>query len=151
VLREAVGQLIGRVDAGAPNGTLAWEPTPVLPADYADELSRRSAQGRITVETLALAPDGEVAAWTGVVVPPNAERAAEVEGTYVEPAHRGRGLGAAVKAACLAHLRDPLRVHRVTTSSDDANRWMRAINDLLGFRPVEVEAIFEARVHPTRR
>ena len=142
-LREPVGRLIGLVDADAPNGTLAWEAMPQSPAAYDAEIGQRRERGCTTVETIALASDDELAAWTCVVVPPNADRAAETQGTIVLPAHRGRGLGKAVKHANLRHMRDMLRVARVVTSSDDANIWMRAINADLGFRPIESEAIFD--------
>ena len=57
------------------------------------------------------------------------------------PQHRGRRLGTAVKTACLQVTRERRLATRVRTSSDDANRWMRAVNEELGFRPVESEVV----------
>ncbi len=37
------------------------------------------------------------------------------------------------------------RAARVRTSSDDANAWMRAINERLGFVPVESEVLLQKR------
>lgn len=144
-LREQVGRLKGLVDAEAPSGDLHWEPAPVTPEAYAEEICQWQAEGRAVVESVALAPGGRVAAWTCVVVPPNRERAAQVEGTLVLAEYRGRGLGAAVKHANLVALRHRGDVQRVVTSSDDDNGWMRRINDRLGFSPVEVEAILRHR------
>lgn len=144
-LRAQVGVLKGLVDAEAPSGDLQWEPSPVTPEEYADEIALWRRQGRAAVETIALDPLGEVAAWTCIVTaaPP---RPAQVEGTLVLPQHRGRRLGAAVKAACLLATRELGGTERVRTSSDDDNQWMRAINDELGFVPVEFEVLLHK--HP---
>lgn len=144
-LRAQVGVLKGLVDAEAPNGELHWQPTPVTPEEYADELARWHSQGRSAVETIALDEQGEVAAWTCLVTasPP---RPAHIEGTLVLGPHRGRRLGAAVKTACLQAARDLGGTERVRTSSDDGNQWMRAVNDELGFVPVEFEVLLHK--HP---
>lgn len=126
-LRMHVGRLKGLVDAEAPNGDLDWSETPVSPEQYAEEIARWSAQGRTPIESVAQDSHGDVAAWTCLVAAADPRRPAQVEGTLVLAAHRGQGLGAAVKSAslgaALAH-----GVTRVRTSSDDANVWMRAIN-----------------------
>jgi hypothetical protein len=57
--------------------------------------------------------------------------------------HRGRGLGRAVKVASLLGARDHGGATRVRTSSDDQNVWMRAINEDLGFVPVECEILLQ--------
>ncbi len=143
-LRTQVGVLKGLVDAEAPSGDLQWQPTPVTPEEYVDEIALWQRQGRTAVETIALDPLGEVAAWTCIVTaaPP---RPAQVEGTLVLPQHRGRRLGVAVKAACLLATREHAGTERVRTSSDDDNQWMRAINDELGFVPVEFEVLLQKR------
>lgn len=75
------------------------------------------------------------------------KRPSQIEGTLVIAPHRGKGLGAAVKLASLDQARKLGDVKKIRTSSDDENVWMRAINSLLGFCPVETEAIFQkARV-----
>ncbi|MGH3331680.1 MAG: hypothetical protein ACRDPJ_10315 [Nocardioidaceae bacterium] len=79
----------------------------------------------------------------------DAARPAQVEGTMVLTQHRGRRLGSAVKIASLLAARDHGRTARVRTSSDDQNVWMRAINDGLGFVPVESEILLQKqRSHP---
>lgn len=136
-----VGQIKGLVDAEAPHGDLAWAETPVSPAEYAGEIELWVAQGRTVFESIAVDPSGKVVAWTCLVAAADDARPAEIQGTLVVAEHRGHGLGAAVKLACLSHARHRNNVLRVRTSSDDANVWMRTINTELGFLPVETEII----------
>jgi GNAT superfamily N-acetyltransferase len=140
-LRTQVGVLKGLVDAEAPNGELAWEPTPVSVQEYDDELSLWHEQGRTAIESIALDDTGVVAAWTCLVVGTDPDRPAQVEGTLVLGGHRGRRLGAAVKVASLLAAREHGAALRVRTSTDDQNVWMRAINHELGFVPVESEIV----------
>lgn len=139
-LRTQVGVLKGLVDAEAPNGELEWQPTPVSPEEYQEELSLWRKQGRTAIEAIALDNEGVVAAWTCLVVAAVPERPGQVEGTLVLAEHRGQRLGAIVKVASLLAAREHGAV-RVRTSSDDQNVWMRAINDELGFVPVESEIL----------
>lgn len=139
-LRTQVGVIKGLVDAEAPSGDLAWEPTPVSVQDYADEIALWQRQGATAIESLALTGGDTVAAWTCLVVAADPARPAQVEGTLVLEDHRGRGLGRAVKVASL-HRARLTSATRVRTSSDDDNRWMRSINAALGFTPVESEIV----------
>ena len=139
--RKQVGQIKGLVDAEAPHGDLAWAATPVSPAEYADELELWVAQGRTVIESVAVDPNGNVVAWTCLLAAADAARPAQIEGTLVVGAPRGHGLGIAVKLACLTEARQRNIVHKVRTSSDDKNLWMRAINTEFGFLPVETEII----------
>jgi GNAT superfamily N-acetyltransferase len=143
-LQAQVGVLKGLVDAEAPSGDLTWQPTPVSREDYQDEISLWQRQGRTAVESIAVSIEGVVAAWTGVVVAADSARPAQVEGTMVLTQHRGRSLGRAVKIASLLAARERGAL-RVRTSSDDQNVWMRAINDELGFVPVESEILLQKR------
>ncbi|MGN6781604.1 MAG: GNAT family N-acetyltransferase [Marmoricola sp.] len=148
-LRRQIGVVKGLVDAEAPNGDLAWQPTPVSEEDYAEEIALWTAQGRTAVESLALDADGAVAAWTCLLLPQvGSPRPAQVEGTLVLGPHRGRGLGRAVKVASMRAARLRRTGLRVRTSSDDRNVWMRAINRELGFVPVESEVLLQKRLRP---
>ena len=143
--REQVGQIKGLVDAEAPNGALDWGETPVSPVEYAKEIDLWVAQGRTAVESVAVDKHGGVAAWTCLVAAADMRRPAQIEGTLVVGHHRGHGLGAAVKLACLREVQQLGTVSHVRTSSDDRNVWMRAINTELGFTPVETEVIVQKR------
>ncbi len=146
-LRAQVGVLKGMVDAEAPNGTLQWQATPVSAEEYEAEIGLWQQQGRTAVESVALDGDGVVVAWTCLVTAADTHRPAQIEGTLILAAHRGRRLGAAVKVASLLGARAHGGTARVRTSSDDQNVWMRAINEQLGFLPVESEVI----LHKHRR
>ncbi len=141
-LRAQVGQIKGLVDSEAPNGDLDWSASPVSPEEYAEEIDLWVAQGRTAIESVAVSEAGDVAAWTCLVAAADPQRPAQVEGTLVVREHRGHGLGAAVKTACHEVARSH-GVARVVTSSDDENRWMRAINADLGFVPVESEVVVQ--------
>ena len=142
-LRAQVGVLKGLVDAEAPHGELGWQPTPVSAQQYQDEISLWQSQGRTAVESIALTGQGAVAAWTCLVLAGARGRPAEIEGTLVLAQHRGLRLGRAVKIASLLAARDHGSATRVRTSSDDQNVWMRAINEELGFVPVESEILLQ--------
>lgn len=143
-LRAQVGELMGLVDAEAPHGDLGWEPTTVPPEEYAAGVDLWRAQGRTVIESVARDLRGDVVAWTCLLVAADPARPAQVEGTVVRAAHRGRALGRAVKVASLRAAQTHGRATRVRTSSDDANVWMRAINDGLGFVPVESEVLLQS-------
>jgi len=135
-LRGEVGRIKGLVDSEAPNGDLGWVKSPISPAQYLKEIELAAAQGRKVIESVALAPDGAVAAWTCLLVSSDPRRPAATEGTLVLREHRGRRLGATVKSACLAAAREHGAV-TVKTSSDDANVRMQSLNAALGFVAVE--------------
>ena len=145
-LRPQVGVLKGLVDAEAPHGDLAWQPAPVSPQAYQDEISLWRTQRRMAVESVAVTARGEVVAWTCVVVAPDPARPAQIQGTIVLAPHRGLRLGATVKIASLLAVRDLGIATHVRTSSDDRNVWMRAVNEDLGFVPVESELLLQKHV-----
>lgn len=147
-LRKQVGQIKGLVDAQAPNGDLGWSESVVSAEEYAREITQWIAQGSTAIESIALDKGGDVAAWTCLVVAPAPESPSNIEGTLVLRQHRGHQLGSAVKAASLDAAKRMGTLHRVRTSSDDQNAWMHAINEELGFVPVEHEAVFQKNCSP---
>ncbi len=141
--REQVGQIKGLVDAEAPNGALGWGETAVSAAEYAQEIDLWKAQGFTAIESIAINTHGDVAAWTCLMSSGDGGRPADIEGTLVLSQHRGRGLGVAVKLACLRRAKELGSIRHVRTSSDDQNIWMRTINDSIGFVPVESEVLLQ--------
>ena len=134
-----------------PHGELGWQPRPVSVGEYEEEIALWQEQGRTAIESIALDRHGAVVAWTCLVVSADPDRPAQIEGTLVDARHRGRRLGAAVKAACLIAARDQGGTARVRTSSDDGNVWMQAINEELGFVPVESEVLLHKDDRTRRR
>ncbi|MCS3492792.1 GNAT superfamily N-acetyltransferase [Arthrobacter sp. JUb119] len=147
-LRKQVGQIKGLVDAQAPNGELGWSESAVSAEEYAQEITQWIAQGSTAIESIALDKHGDVAAWTCLVVAPAPESPSNIDGTLVLRQHRGHQLGTAVKAASLDAAKRLGTIHRVRTSSDDQNTWMHAINEKIGFVPVEHEAVYQKKCSP---
>jgi GNAT superfamily N-acetyltransferase len=96
-----------------------------------------AAQGRAKVNTAALAPDGEVVAFTDIAVTVHEAERAYQWGTLVRPDHRGHRLGLAVKVANLRLLQETYpQVVTVVTWNAEVNAPMISVNERLGFRPV---------------
>ncbi|MDH6544429.1 GNAT family N-acetyltransferase [Streptomyces sp. SPB4] len=102
--------------------------------------------GEITV-VAAVTPAGEVAAYTVLVLPdPQGPRALQYD-TVVVPAHRGHGLGRAVKLRMLgeAAARHP-GLRRIGTTVADENAPMRAVNEALGYRRERDAGLFQLKL-----
>ena len=80
---------------------------------------------------------GELAGFTELVFRARRSWMIEQEDTVVVPAHRGHGIGRWLKAVnALRVLDEHPEVRVIETWNDGSNRWMLAINDAMGFRPV---------------
>lgn len=102
---------------------------------------RFQRQGRHISATLAIAPDGDVVALTELVANDSEPGRAAQSGTLVLPEHRGHRLGTAIKVANLRAHCDEFPESRIVHSwNAEENAAMVAINDSLGFRPVEYTA-----------
>ncbi|GIH17081.1 GNAT family N-acetyltransferase [Rugosimonospora africana] len=91
---------------------------------------------------------GQIVARTKLSFETNDDTHARQRTTIVEPAHRGRRLGLIVKSANHAHA----RVHEPALRVIDAwnaeeNTHMRAVNAILGFKPVDRWSVFQLSVH----
>lgn len=90
---------------------------------------------------------GEVAAYTELVLPdPGGARALQYD-TVVVPAHRGHGLGRAVKLRMveLAARRYPA-LRQIATTVADENTPMRAVNEALGYRREREAAYYQLKL-----
>ncbi|MEZ0579570.1 GNAT family N-acetyltransferase [Nocardioides sp. MH1] len=95
-------------------------------------------QGRTTFTTVALAPDGTVAAYTDLMAPSHDTRCVYQWGTLAGRAHRGHRLGLAVKIANLRALQATHQYdgRRLVTWNAEVNEHMIGINERMGFVPV---------------
>ncbi|MET9838652.1 GNAT family N-acetyltransferase [Streptomyces virginiae] len=95
----------------------------------------------------AVTPDGEVAAYTEIVLPDPAGTSAVQYDTVVVPGHRGHGLGRAVKRHMVAQAaaRHP-RLRRIATTVADENGPMRAVNEALGYGRERGLGIFQIKL-----
>ena len=105
-----------------------------------------AAMGRARYETVALTPDREVVAHSTLALSLGGSTVVYQWGTLVHRDHRGHRLGLATKAVNLRAVqaaRDDLSL--VTTQNAETNAYMVSINELMGFRPIEVSAEFVKR------
>jgi GNAT superfamily N-acetyltransferase len=135
---EGFCSLNARFNVEAPSGDLELE-AEVWDADRVRAGEQRNReQGRRSVSTMALAPGGAPVALT---VAGTSEAAPEMGWqaiTLVVKEHRGHRLGLAVKVANLeAYRRRFPEVRLMHSWNAEENGPMVAINDALGFRPVE--------------
>ncbi|MFF5702312.1 GNAT family N-acetyltransferase [Streptomyces sp. NPDC012794] len=102
--------------------------------------------GEITV-VAAVTPAGEVAAYTVLVLPdPRGPRALQYD-TVVVPAHRGHGLGRAVKLRMEVYAAEHLPgLRRIGTTVADENTPMRAVNESLGYHRERGAGLFQFRL-----
>jgi GNAT superfamily N-acetyltransferase len=142
-LVESLCVLLGQLAVDAPSGLVDFEEEQVTPQRYAEMTATAAAMGRVCYETVALTPDRQVVAQSTLAVSTQESNTVFQWGTFVHREHRGHRLGLAVKAANLRAVqcaRDDLTL--VLTQNGETNGYMVAINERMGFRPVEVSAEF---------
>ncbi|MEU9038107.1 GNAT family N-acetyltransferase [Streptomyces sp. NPDC048352] len=102
--------------------------------------------GEITM-VAAVTSDGEIAAYTVLVRPePAGPRALQYD-TVVVPAHRGHGLGRAVKLRMEAYAAEHCPgLRRIGTTVADENTAMLAVNDSLGYRRERGAGLFQLKL-----
>lgn len=147
-LRPSFVELINQLAVDAPTGDIDFE-AGGMTVDMLDEQSQRRIEtGRKAFITVAV-KDGEAVAHSTLSVPPGETEMPHLNqwGTYVHRAHRGHRLGLAAKAANLRAVQEahPERT-RLSTTNSPVNTPMVAINEQMGFRPVDVFAEFLRRV-----
>ena len=135
---DSFGRLLGTLLAEIPLGELDLQDSEWTPERLRAAEQRQVSIGRHVLTALAIAPGGSVAGASDVRVNEVAPTHGEVGITIVDPAHRGHGLGMALKLAThdLALATYP-GCRSFTTSNADANAHMNAVNEALGYRSVE--------------
>lgn len=104
-------------------------------------------QDRTRYVHVAVAPDGSIAGHTELVVPAHDPELVYQWDTLVLPGHRGHRLGMALKVANLAWVQaeHPERT-AVRTWNAETNDPMIAVNEAMGFEPVEYEGTWQGDV-----
>lgn len=131
--------LDGRLLADAPIGELDWEPAKMDPARFRSMERAVIARGRRPYNAGAVhGASGRLAAFTALSMDATIPDHAWQNITIVDPEHRGHRLGLLVKLANLAWARraEPALTVVDTWNSDDNHR-MIAINEAIGYRPVD--------------
>ena len=143
-LRPSFVDLQNQLIVDAPTGDIDFEAGAITVEIYEDHVRTRKATGRRTLVTVAVR-DGQAVAHSTLSVPPGRDALPHVQqwGTYVHRDHRGHRLGLAVKAANLRAVQERFPERTVlSTTNSPANRPMLAINEMMGFRPVESSVEF---------
>ena len=146
-LVESLCTLIGQLGVDAPTGVVDFEEEVITPQRYAEMVDSVAAMGRARYETVALTPDRQVVAQSTLAMPLGTSTHVYQWGTFVHREHRGHRLGLATKAVNLRAVqsaRDDLTL--VSTQNAEANDYMVAINDKMGFHPMEVSAEYVKRL-----
>jgi GNAT superfamily N-acetyltransferase len=142
-LVESLCLLLGQLAVDAPTGAVDFEEEAVTPQRYAEMVATTAAMGRARYETVALTPDRQVVAQSTLAMSLEESTKVYQWGTFVHREHRGHRLGLATKAVNLRSVqaaRGDLTL--ITTQNGETNDYMVAINERMGFRPIEVAAEF---------
>ncbi|MBM0234204.1 GNAT family N-acetyltransferase [Micromonospora sp. STR1_7] len=134
-----VAYLDGRLLMDAPMGDVQWEPEQVDAERIRGTERSLDAKGRRRYHLgVRHEESGRLVAWTLLGVGASADWHAFQQITIVDPAHRGHRLGLIAKAENLHHLltHEPA-VRVIDTFNAASNSYMVAINEQLGFRPVD--------------
>lgn len=141
------GELIGSLMTEAPVGDLEIEPEVFDPDRIRADEKVFAASGRTKYTTVAIAPDGTVAAYSEIAVPEHDPGRAYQWGTLARRAHRGHRLGLATKALNLAWLQEQRpELRLLVTYNAEVNTHMIGVNEQMGFRPVERLGEFQKRL-----
>jgi GNAT superfamily N-acetyltransferase len=146
-LVESLCVLFGQLAVDAPTGVIDFEEEAISPQRYAEMVAVADAMGRARYETVALTPDRQVVAQSTLVMSLEENTTVYQWGTFVHREHRGHRLGLTTKAVNLRAVqaaRDDLTL--VITENGETNAYMVAINERMGFRPIEVTAEFVKRL-----
>ncbi|WP_435205293.1 GNAT family N-acetyltransferase [Micromonospora sp. bgisy143] len=134
-----IAYLEGRLLMDAPMGDVQWEPEQVDAERLRGMERALDARGRRRYHLGMLHEEtGRVVAWTLLDVGAAVDWHAYQQITIVDPDHRGHRLGLIAKAENLHHLltHEPA-VRVIDTWNAASNSHMVAINEQLGFRPVD--------------
>jgi predicted N-acetyltransferase YhbS len=144
-LVDGAARLMSRMSTDAPQGDSSWEPERWDAGRYRE--LERSAMGRGRRRLVAGAvasATGELVAYSDIGVSLVQPAIAYQWDTVVDPAHRGNRLGLAIKIENLRQLRrsSPASA-RLETWNAASNSFMVAVNDALGFRPVQRTTLWQ--------
>ncbi len=144
-LAQVYCDLANHLDLEAPTGEIDYETGSLTPDKLACQLEHERSIGQSRIITLAVhEATGAGVAYTELVLSQSTPRTVQQWGTLVHREHRGHRLGMAVKVANLRQLQHcaPTRGF-VEAGNAKINTWMVAINEQLGFQPVEGYALYQ--------
>jgi len=134
----AVAELHSRFIGEIPLGDLDLRPQVFDAQRIRDNEERRMSSGQAALLVAAVAPTGELVGYSNLVLPLATPRLADIDSTLVLPEHRGHRLGLAMKVLLHQRLRAEFpETELLVTGNADVNDHMNAVNERLGYRPVD--------------
>jgi GNAT superfamily N-acetyltransferase len=148
---EDVAALQSRLMLDAPTGELAVEQQVYDVERVRRQEATELGRGHRSYSTAARHDaTGQIVARTKLAFEADDDTHARQRVTIVEPAHRGQRLGLVVKSANHAYVRAHEPALRVVEAwNAEENTHMRAVNVVLGFRPVDGWSVFQLSVPAT--
>lgn len=143
---ESFGAVLGTLLTEAPTGEIEREAEVFDAARIRADEKVFEESGRTKFTTVALDRTGEVAAYSELVLPRHDPGRVYQWGTLARPRDRGHRLGLATKARNLLWAQRELGEATLVTFNAESNRHMVAVNEILGFRPVERVGEFQKRL-----
>lgn len=131
----------------APSGDIEFEAEGMTPEAWRQREAKLKQQERTLFNTVALDTSGDAVAVSTLAVPATDRPKVYQWATLVLREHRGHRLGLAVKARNLLELQRAHPDRRlVHTQNAETNAQMVAINEKMGFRPVELSVSFQRKL-----
>ncbi len=147
---DSYAHLYNQLALDAPTGDLEFEPEALTAETLRIREKKLDEMGRTVYTTVAIAPDSDAVAYTNMAVSSDDVNNIAQWGTLVRRDHRGHRLGQAVKVANLRALqRDYPDRPTIVTTNAETNAPMVGINEMMGFRPVELLAEFQLKFDET--
>jgi len=141
----AYGPLLTQLELDDPHEDAVFEAPDYPPERLAYLNQRYRESGRTGITAVAITPDGTMVGNSELVwSTSDDDPVIEQENTLVMPAHRGHGLGLAMKVAthrAIAELAPAKRI--VRTWNNEINDFMVGINEALGYRPASRDLCFQ--------
>jgi GNAT superfamily N-acetyltransferase len=146
-LLESYCYLLNQLALDAPTGDIDFEAEAITPDALREREKKLDEGGRIAYSTIALDQNGDAVAHSVLCLDVADSVNIQQFGTLVHRDHRGHRLGLAVKSRNLLEVQRayPDR-QRVVTTNAETNDHMVAINELMGFEPVELLAEFQRKL-----
>jgi GNAT superfamily N-acetyltransferase len=146
-LLQSYCDVVNQLVLDAPTGDIEFEAEALTPEIWLEREDQLRAARRLRSTVVALDGDQQVAGYSDVSIPLDDPENLHQWGTLVRRDHRGHRLGLALKARNLLEVQHEFPGRRVMhTANAEVNESMIAINERMGFRPVEIYPEFQRRL-----
>ena len=137
-LAESLCLLMGQLAVDAPTGLVDFEEEDVTTERLKERYATAAAMGRSLYETVALAPDGTVAAQSTLAVAKGESPTSSSGAPSCTASTAATGSGWRSRSPTSGRCRTPTRTRqRITTQNAETNDFMVNINKEIGFEAVE--------------